>query len=416
MPVNAARPDRDTEGGAILVLTALVMIALIGFAALAIDSASAWSTRRLAQNNVDMAALSAVTAIPQTYRAGGTPTPVINIGIQVSGSRVFEEVRRISIANRCPAPCTMTSNIDQVGDDFELNVALNSEARHSFAPVIGAGSAIIIQASASAAIIANHPELDVVPIGFTDAGSGTRYRCLYTSTTPQSACSTAGHHMIGIGNRNTVPACDDRVETAVYHLRNGYGFLIDIDQSGSSRPDSDSACRFGHDLTMPTGARRLFPVNSTVVTDGLATGRLAGNTTMLWDLLPDGPVPNACDKKTMQDTASGAGPTGVADVNTASALMRTCLTSFSPTFTLAGDWHDRLVWAIHIDSTGKYRGWRPIWLHTYLDNAGKESMTPIPNPQGFTFFMVDPASFSGAGDAFEYDPGGLDNLDFELID
>jgi Flp pilus assembly protein TadG len=56
-----------SESGAILVFTALLLLVLVGFAALAVDLGNAWSTNRQSQNASDIGATSGLFAIPRTF-------------------------------------------------------------------------------------------------------------------------------------------------------------------------------------------------------------------------------------------------------------------------------------------------------------------------------------------------------------
>ncbi len=98
--LTRSRPD--TEGGAILVLTALLLVVLMGFAAIAVDAAAAWSNRREAQTAADLASLAAVQEIPRTLTAE-MDTEVAATGAEFVGLNAPRAVASVGTATAGPS-------------------------------------------------------------------------------------------------------------------------------------------------------------------------------------------------------------------------------------------------------------------------------------------------------------------------
>lgn len=79
-------PSVADERGAVLVFAALVLTALLGFAALVIDIANATQVRRQAQNTADAAALAAAQDLPDASKVVATAKAyaTTNLGIAVA--------------------------------------------------------------------------------------------------------------------------------------------------------------------------------------------------------------------------------------------------------------------------------------------------------------------------------------------
>jgi Flp pilus assembly protein TadG len=96
------RPRRHFQNGQAIVLLALMMAVLVGFVALAIDTARAFDSRRILQDSVDAAALTAA----ESYQAGaGWGTA------QANAMTVFERDSRLYGGDNCPAGAFATPAI-----------------------------------------------------------------------------------------------------------------------------------------------------------------------------------------------------------------------------------------------------------------------------------------------------------------
>jgi len=88
---------KRTQKGQAIVLVALMMVVLIGFAALAIDSARAFDARRVLQDSVDAAALAAA----ESYQNGATWTVAQNNAITL-----FQKDNRLPVVAASCTPST----------------------------------------------------------------------------------------------------------------------------------------------------------------------------------------------------------------------------------------------------------------------------------------------------------------------
>jgi Flp pilus assembly protein TadG len=96
------RTRRHTQEGQAIVLLALMMAVLVGFVALSIDTARAFDSRRILQDSVDAAALTAA----ESYQAGaGWGTS------QANAMAVFERDSRLYGGDNCPAGAFSTPAI-----------------------------------------------------------------------------------------------------------------------------------------------------------------------------------------------------------------------------------------------------------------------------------------------------------------
>ena len=145
MPViRPAAPRGDDERGAVLVFTALLLVVMMGFAAIAVDAASAWSEKREVQTAADMGSLAAIQEIPRTLLADAVANSA-SVGADFvtrnadATPTVGEPTAGPSCAARPPGftrPCL-------------TNVAVSADGSsdNSFAPAIGGGDSIGVPAS-----------------------------------------------------------------------------------------------------------------------------------------------------------------------------------------------------------------------------------------------------------------------------
>ena len=88
----------EKKKGQSLVLIALMMVAILGMIALAIDGGTLWGQRRFMQNGADSAALGGATLLGNSvaaYPAGEAPNPAIPIYFVASDAAVREVVNSI---------------------------------------------------------------------------------------------------------------------------------------------------------------------------------------------------------------------------------------------------------------------------------------------------------------------------------
>lgn len=383
----------DAERGVVLVLAAFLLIVLLGFAALAVDAANAWSNRRLAQNAADLAALAAVQAIPHTFVS---IAPSADAETAAAGADFVQR-------NAPGASATVGSPAPGYTD---VTVDVTTESANSFAPAIGASATLSVSTTATAHIEIHEPTLPVLPIGFGSVG-GSPFRCMTTGPTVPGCTGDAS--VLGIRRVDT--SCEDADATTVGNFINGVDHLVDTTDTGN-RGDQD-ACRFartqGHLLTMPTAASRVITAERAIsmVEDGLVNGRLAGNGTALWDMLLDG-LGGSCDKQAI----ASAG-----ELDEQSAAMAACLADppGGQLFSSAIGASARLGWGLDTASGTGYEGYTPIWVHTFIDDAGEQTLGPPAGElEGFTVYILTEAMLPP--ELIEHDPGGIDNLTFSLID
>lgn len=120
------RLSRQTERGAIAVVVALLMVPLIGFAALAIDVASMWSQQQRLQVAADASAL----AIAQDCARHNCGTPAMTASSLTTAN--FGPGASASILTPSLAPST-----------GQVTVRASTVARHLFAPVLGINSTTV---------------------------------------------------------------------------------------------------------------------------------------------------------------------------------------------------------------------------------------------------------------------------------
>ena len=166
---------RRSEGGAVLVMTAMLLLVLMGFAAIAVDAAIAWSDKRRVGTAADMASLGAAEAIAGTLRS------------EVDG--VVAGVATALVATNAPGatavvgPATAPESGDPACADAQreclTNVAVEVDDNpdDAFAPAIGA-SIDSVGAGAEAQIYKiEYPALKLLPVGVENAAGESPLRC-----------------------------------------------------------------------------------------------------------------------------------------------------------------------------------------------------------------------------------------------
>ncbi len=399
--------QRPAESGAILVFSAVLLLVLIGFAALAVDLGNAWSTNRQGQSAADISATSGLFGVPRTFSdAAGAPAPNATASVEA-------EVDDLLSVNAPGATRTVTLSADYLDLDVDVTV----DSNNSFGRAIGAGDVITITNSAS-----GHIELLPVdrlrPIVLYNS-SDQPYQCILVDVPTANRPRPCKDDFSGNGNEVNIVrmfaldpiSCADRT---VVNLQSGIDHLIDIDTAQRTEAD---ACVHGHILTMPNAAGTYFATTGQL-TSGLIGGGapLAGASAPLWEWLVGG-LPAPCDK-----AAIAAQP----DLEAQSVAMRQCLRTGAPRFTSGLTSSPRFSWAIRTNTTF---GTRPftevtlIFLNAVVSNDA--GLTPEdahvlngPLPAGevgaVTMFEIDINDLSSSDRAGLKRPVGTEYLEFSL--
>jgi hypothetical protein len=303
------------ESGVVLVFTAVLLLVLMGFAALAVDLGNAWSNDQRVQTATDVASVGALQVIPHTFLDGYAGNPPEGGAETVARTEALD---LIAVNNAVPGAVDVDLALD--GGNVSVAATATIDSDNAFARTIGAGGAITVDAAARAEVFANQPTVDLLPLGFADPTNP--YRCISDPDLGPSGCVRAADpqpstdlQIIGMRQRRT--GCTDLGNTMERNLRDGADHLVDLAATGIR--DEKEACDEGHPLTMPSTSQlvRLDRGDfSSYVTSGLG-GRLSGNSNTLWDRLLPG-LPGACDRIAIQ---------ALSDVQEQSALMAECLAS-----------------------------------------------------------------------------------------
>lgn len=446
---------RSDDNGAILVLTALLLLVLMGFAALAVDAASGWSEKRRVQSAADLAALAAVEAISGTFRVNVDPN-VDDVVAQVASDLVAVNAPG-AIATVSPATGPTVTPPDQCRQPPErclTNVVVDvaGSSDNAFAPAIGAADELAVGADTAEAQIylIEYPSLKLLPIG-VDELDGSPLRCspvdcaVYvfdppiplptttTTTTPTTLppppeppeppetepIGSTGISLRGLRRVND-PACSNAVETIVANLVDGADHLVEIDAATAEPRHEALACADGHELTMPNSAEAVPPLAVVAHDDfqSLVPDEYRGQV-HLWDYLAGvgacSPASYAPNLLLPPDLIPDWDPLLEEAVlfSLATDLMEECLGG-NPIFDQRRIEADpRLGWALEMDGDG-FVGFIPLWIHSVLDAAvpGELPVVSMLGDDGYSVFLLDQDWLSD--DATEVDPSG--RLSFKLID
>ncbi|MFC8597919.1 MULTISPECIES: pilus assembly protein TadG-related protein [unclassified Isoptericola] len=184
--VRARRPTSTVppaagERGAVAVMTALLMVVLIGFAAIAVDVAALWSERQQLQTAADAAAL----AVAQDCAAGtcGTPTTT---------------ARTLTTANAGAAATAAVVGAPPTPGGGTVTVSTSGVSTHWFAPVLGVDESTV-SARATASWGGPSAGTAVLPLAFswcefqaqTGGGlpSGTTERTIFFTKSSGTSCT-----------------------------------------------------------------------------------------------------------------------------------------------------------------------------------------------------------------------------------
>lgn len=338
-----SRNDRiGGESGAILVLTALLMVVFMGFAALAVDATGAWSTRREAQGAADLSALAGVQMIPRSY----TSTAVSGVNAEVTARTAVN------------APDAVVDSVDIAPDFSTVTVTLSEDSQSSFSRAVGGPDTYATGATATAEIVAEPDTDKLLPIAFFDP-VGQPYQCMGTAPAspnePRVCSSIINGQLNALLNmrRLNPPSCATVIAS---NLSTGVDHLIEVG-AVALRPES-VACSNGHRFTLPTRAEIIFE-NPTAMTAGLigGGGPLAGPTAPLWAYLnPGGCKSNVDSAPTLEEKT---------------LVMRTCLQNGSASFRSGLINSPRFGWGIASGDIGgavDYGSLVPLFLNTIISD------------------------------------------------
>ena len=155
---RARRVVHASERGAILVFTAILLLVLVAFAALAVDLSNAWSNSQLSQTNADIAASGSLFKVPRTF-ISAPPAPLVQSEVQ----NEVDNLVSINVDAGVTAAATATVTFVADGADVAVDVTIDSE--NAFARAIGSGSQIPVDSTATAHLEIQ-PTGKLWPIGF----------------------------------------------------------------------------------------------------------------------------------------------------------------------------------------------------------------------------------------------------------
>jgi hypothetical protein len=302
-----------SESGAVLIITALAIVILLGFAAFAVDLGYVWAQRRSAQNTADVSALAGAIELSLTADAQGSVDAVL-AEVDMNIPSTFLSADWVACTDTPPSnfdaltaadlgllPATSCISFSKSGDEIRVRLP-DWEQPTFFAKSIGFDS-IDISANAHAGIqfpgVASSP-----PFVVTSGIEGGELACLRTS--PSSTPIPKGWVGNGSGEAATHDPvtgpddpCDDSVfdtdsqffgtlQPYVYEDPNGLPADESCRSTGSNAPEYAIAAGIDHPLSFfpppgytsgdpekkdgdgcPSGPPQLFP-NTMALKDGLS--------------------------------------------------------------------------------------------------------------------------------------------------
>lgn len=427
------RADGDREGGAILVFSAVLLLALIAFAALAVDLGNAWSNDQLSQTNSDVAALGALQRVPRTFKSvpAGGPGPFVEAEVQAEVSDLVS----INVDAGVGFTATGTPTFVPGGVDVAVDVTIVSD--NAFGRAIGAGNSISVDTDATAHLQSG-PVDKMLPIGFyapkvtgQPAGNSQPYQCIDVAVPagpfePQ-VCQTGSAAYAGNGHRNRVLAMtrlnplDCTINTPANFI-SGVDHLVDTIALGV-RTEAN-ACVYGHIFTLPSAAVRVTPSTAVLTQATVGAGApLASASPPLWTYLVGG-LGGAC-VGTNFDPATFT-------LEEMSNSMRNCLRQWNGStvlFTSGLTSSPRFGWGADILEDGlapeEFEAPILLFLNTVISDQPGTSPTddqylngPLPAGQvaGATVYSLARGMLSSSDRNGLLSPFGIDNLEFSLID
>ncbi len=430
MPLTRSRSER----GAILIFTAIVLLVLVGVAAIAVDLSNAWSNRRRAQAASDVGAVGALQAIPRTFAAGSPVGPIAQDEVQAL-------VDSLTGVNSPGAGTVATISADYL----QVTLQVNAVSRNSFARAMGAAATNETGADSVAEI--ELPEVldKLVPVG-VDNPSGQPYQCMRASLpaysppasppdpTPLVCTSASGlqNRLIQMTGLDPLD-CSTSDAATVANIQDGVDHMIDIDTE-SVRHEAD-ACASGHILTLPNQANRIpLPAGTTLLTQafGGAGSPLLG-ADGLWDHLLPAPSGIAqCHESNFND------PTLI--LEQLSRRMRSCLQSWNASGSKPRIFADSIIgsprFGFGVDSDSDpadpviFDDQTLVWFHTIIYDDAALAADPdqdygqflsVPGGVGseigaVTFYALHPGMLTSGDEAALLPPFGTDLLEFYIID
>jgi hypothetical protein len=439
--LRRSHPRPTSERGAVLVFTAILLLVLIGFAALAVDLGNAWSNDRLGQTTSDVTASGSLFEVPRTFADPLGPGDLVDTEVQA-------EVDALVLANVDPGVTAAgTATVSYPPGAVEVAVDVTIDSVNAFARAINAGSVVQVDSSATARVEPQATD-KLLPIGFyapaLDGQSGSLsqpYQCVNVDvpagTASPRVCSGIAFDDGGNGLRNRLlgmtrlgaspPDCDaDIVDNFIV----GVDHLVDTLAEGI-RTEGD-ACNYGHLLTLPSAADAVvLPPFSTILDDAtIGPGApLASPSNPLWTYLVAA-QPEPCDSAWYADPAR--------TLEEQSNQMRVCLRTWNGSaqlFTSGVVDSPRFGWGIDIrDDGGAEEFEAPIlvFLNTlvpdvgplddpttaqYLDGPSFTAGAPGANVGGLTMYSIAPRMLSSSDRASLVSPFyDVDLLELTLVD
>lgn len=411
------------ERGAVLILSSLSVVALLGFAAFAVDLAAAWSQDRQNQGAVDTGSIAGgIQTSGQTRDAAiaRAETEIVRITYSsLSPPMSFEEWEAAWTA--CldadrPLSYTTPTGTDCISftDSLErLRVRIpDVNVPTSFGKVIGRDT--IVTSAAAEMEIAINAIGQVLPVGLSSTAAADTHVCLKTgpSTLPSAICNGPDNgnfaflDITQFGNisYNTLRICTGTTaERMIRSIAQGVDHPIDNAPAAASPPRSDGVwCDQGNINSRPYSLQTETGNMSGVLHDGLIEG-LAGITGRL--LRSETLVPVASSQ--IDDTPIWSMLTdygnGICGYPTTHAAVITCLDTVwqpddGPIFDDMIIEQARWGW-VPVFFSGDYGNgttlhniaqFVPVWLQTTLWKCNSTTCRAIHNPG-------EPLGGTGAG-------------------
>jgi Flp pilus assembly protein TadG len=337
LTAKLVRRAHKSERGAILVFSAILLLMLIGFAALAVDLSNAWSNDQLGQNNADVAASGALFRVPRTF----VTTPPGG-GLLVQDEAEAEVADLLSINVDAGMTANSVTTVTFPPDAAEVTVDVTIDSVNAFARAIGGGADVPVDSTATSHVEVQ-PTTKLLPLGFYrpvingQSGSGKQpYQCLNVdvaggTATPRVCGGQGGfsdgssngllNRLLGMTRLGASPvSCS--VDT-VFNFVTGVDHLVDSLDEGIRT--EGNACAHGHFLTLPSAADQLVLIPFSTVLDDATIGAgapLAAASNPLWTYLRAGNS-GACDPANTVYTDPAV------PLEDKSNLMRDCLRSWN---------------------------------------------------------------------------------------
>lgn len=157
---------RDQEAGQLMIIVALGMVVLFGFAAVAVDLGNAYSQRRLAQNAADAAAMAAIRMVRTGSSATGASTvyqEITNVAA-LNGSAQVDPANTIYLDSNGNSLGPVNSYSGSLDDVAGVQVRTEIRYKTYFASVIGIGA---LASAARSSSMSFEPEIkgpDLMPM------------------------------------------------------------------------------------------------------------------------------------------------------------------------------------------------------------------------------------------------------------